>query len=227
MRRSIIAFASAILGFAAPADAKPGYPVDLAIGECQRVKARHRIVVGSSAGLFVCIHSDGGRGVAPALLRNLVAGECTKALPFFIRGKAPCRVVWHNGKVTDRDFYRDMTREFRIPVRIKSWDGVNRREIDYRGHLVAGKVKGTYRNPAHVKNLVRLMLDDGRELCRGEIGTDGDSPVHAFEVTCLGKLRLEGRARQKGLIKIDGHYRPSAFDAEVSNPPNRMRVWTP
>ena len=220
MRSAMFAFA--VLMSLAPvgARAEVRYWIDEAIRVCTGVRQGNTALAASSAGRYDCIYG----GQTAEASKAAALGQCNKNLSAAERRVAPCQPVWLNGKITGGAFHRAMARDFRVAVLIKSWDGSSKKEIDYRGFMIAGK--SLYQGGT-TRNAVRLVLDDGREICRGWITPIGKGRTQGFEMQCLADLTLRGKATLTGMMKVDGYYRYAAFTATITNPPHRMTVWTP
>ena len=220
MRSILFAFVLSVVMTPVAATADVRYWIDEAIRVCAGVRQGNTALAVSSAGRYDCIY--GGQTANDS--QTAALAECNRNLTATERKLAPCQPVWLNGKITGGAFYKAMARDVRVAVLIKSWDGTAKKEIDYKGFMVAGK--SLFKGGA-TRNSVRLVLDDGQEICRGWITPIGKGRTQGFEMQCLGDLTLRGKATLKGMIKVDGHYRYAAFTATITNPPHKMTVWTP
>ena len=202
----------------APASAKGAYWIDSAIADCKARTKDYAVVAASSAGTYFCVFGKPENGNFRAQAFDLALKQCNRLATSAIRSKAPCVIVWDNGRILDRAFYQAMARDLAVPVSIQSTDGVNKKALAYKGEVVIGKT-------ILEKNDVRIMVD-GRQICRGWITGIGFGRTGSFVVSCLDGLKLSGSATLKGLQKIDGYYRAAAFTAVIRNPPHEMRLST-
>ena len=114
------------------------------------------MLAASSFGAYYCVHSrDNGDYGAQ------VVQFCNRLNPASVRPQAPCQIVWENGRLVDKKFYKAMAKDIHIPVAIQSTDGVNKKELSYKGTVVIGKTVAG-------KNDARIMVD-GKQICRGWI----------------------------------------------------------
>lgn len=229
MRRQIAGLAAAVAFLVLPApdvQAKGGYPLAQALESCKAHEKRERrkfpgtaIFAANSLGGSTCLYTDYPLAQAKA---NAVKA-CDRQSPAALRGKAPCRVVALNGKLVDSGFYRAMTRDYRIAVHIRSWNGADKREEEMEGYVIFGRSDMSGSTPV---NEARLIRDDGLEICKGWVKSVGLGQSLGFTVDCIGGHRLTGTARLTGLIKVDGLNRAGAFRATIRNPPHKMEFWT-
>lgn len=162
----------------------PAYQVDLQNDACRaKVKRGQGYVLAASAfGAFHCAFGD-----APlAELRAVAVARCQLGVPEVFHKAAPCRPVIENGREVGGKVLSALRREMRGPVDIVLDDGQGG-TVRRRGVLTSGKMLSANRVA------VRLVQDDGTELCTGSFSLATGS----YTGTCRD-LQFTGRAVPRG-----------------------------
>lgn len=137
MRHFLLVMFLSMFGFSGSTSAGDAYWIDLHIANCKAENRGQRVLAAASVGASFCIWGY------PAAQEKLARAEairlCNREIVGPARGLTACQVVWSNGKIVAPAFYKAMARDFRVPVKIKSWNGQSKEEVNYDGYLIAGK----------------------------------------------------------------------------------------
>lgn len=221
MRLILINAFLVLIFFTKLACAQDFYWIDDGIKLCKGTK-KHSAIAASSLGIYHCVYK--GDTIENTTFEAVKL--CNRATPVLLRSKVKCQIFWRDGQIVDRKFYSAMAREFKVPVKIESFNGETKEKIEYDGFLIAGKSR-TSSNGYGFTNIAKVVLADGKEICVGTAAPTEIATVQYFDALCLGNIHLRGKFVVRGLVKVGGYFRAAKIDADLSNPPHRMHIWTP
>lgn len=200
------------------ASARDFYWIDQVIADCGSGSDPHEALAVTSTGTWGCVTTAS----APDRQKEEALALCTSYLTAIERSKkVPCQVVWEDGRIVDKALYKAMSSEFRTPVVIESHNGDTGETSKFNGYLVAGKSR---MDGDDYLSVASVLLEDGTEICRGVSKDTASRSVQILSVICFDNLRLTGKLKIKGLVKVDGYYRFARFQVKVENPPHWMNV---
>lgn len=176
----------------------PAYQADLAIQACGKYLKRYAYVVlaYSPADKFWCVYGDAGFAEGN---RKEVVQNCNRSLVGAEAKSARCRLLMENGKIIDRDYYRTLRSDSRLPVNIEIFDGPTQKASRTTGYLSTGRMLSSTTMEG------KLTTKGGTVLCQGKVlfGAAGSR----FEGICFDEFKFTGKVPEpSGYMMHEGHW---------------------
>lgn len=125
--------------------------------------------------------------------------RCTKALPRFIRRKAPCRLAYDGTKIVDPLFRQSFTNIPDLPATIEIFDRSTKSKRTVNGHV---RLIPYRRNQDQGVEI----FAEGERLCTGRINTN-QAFKSIYVLTCAGQ-NYQGQSRINTVVSDGGFHIP-------------------